>query len=383
MGQEPSATASSSSMDGATPPKSICFLIQPIVENATEDELVLRKALLAKCTALATAAEIQCVKCPSIGDVSKYDKATRIRKHHDSRAQPKYAYRYQSQIIVVFVACSAPAIMASIKQCPLRSHVFKIALNCSVATEPLRLSIADRVRLLEAGVNMFLENTNCLATAFSTLSGQVRKTVEETCVRIARGEPSESQSLDSGPHQGSEHADMTGQATLVDCPICGFADLTETQMHTHIALYHGGEENSNVDCPYCVQAHVFDFRSEFNYRRGLFNLHMHNCHGEESLREERPVRGSFAVFAWVIVRNPYTGRYLLTLEPGGLGGQFWFPAGRVDAGESLEDAAVRETMEEGGIHVRITGFVRYMMSSNTSSLRVILVRNYPSCCTRR
>ena len=57
----------------------------------------------------------------------------------------------------------------------------------------------------------------------------------------------------------------------------------------------------------------------------------------QHLQEEPPVAGSFAVFAWVIVRSPRTGRYLLTLEPRGLGGQFWFPAGRVDAGESLEE----------------------------------------------
>lgn len=40
-------------------------------------------------------------------------------------------------------------------------------------------------------------------------------------------------------------------------------------------------------------------------------------------------------------------------------GQLWYlPAGRVEAGETLIEAAKRETMEEAGIPIEITGFLR-------------------------
>ena len=38
-------------------------------------------------------------------------------------------------------------------------------------------------------------------------------------------------------------------------------------------------------------------------------------------------------------------------------GRWSFPSGYVDRGERVEDAAVRETLEETGLHVRLTGLV--------------------------
>lgn len=48
------------------------------------------------------------------------------------------------------------------------------------------------------------------------------------------------------------------------------------------------------------------------------------------------------------------GKYLLVQEKQAkVYGQWNLPAGRVDAGESIEDAAVRETKEESGFDVRL------------------------------
>ena len=60
-------------------------------------------------------------------------------------------------------------------------------------------------------------------------------------------------------------------------------------------------------------------------------------------------------FALAVVRLGY--RYLLVHER--KHGQGWYlPAGRVEAGESIVDAAVRETMEEAGIPIVCEGILR-------------------------
>jgi 8-oxo-dGTP pyrophosphatase MutT (NUDIX family) len=60
-------------------------------------------------------------------------------------------------------------------------------------------------------------------------------------------------------------------------------------------------------------------------------------------------------FALVVVRM--AGRFLLVHER--KHGQRWYlPAGRVEEGESLGDGAVRETLEETGVRVRLEGILR-------------------------
>lgn len=56
----------------------------------------------------------------------------------------------------------------------------------------------------------------------------------------------------------------------------------------------------------------------------------------------------------VLAIVPCEGRYLVVEERDGT---FYLPAGRVDPGESLLVAAVRETMEEAGIAVALEGLI--------------------------
>jgi phosphatase NudJ len=72
-------------------------------------------------------------------------------------------------------------------------------------------------------------------------------------------------------------------------------------------------------------------------------------------------------FAVVVVRKG--DRFLLVHER--KHGQLWYlPAGRVEPGESFFDAAVRETLEETGVPVRLDGLLRVEHSpSSMGSMR--------------
>jgi 8-oxo-dGTP pyrophosphatase MutT (NUDIX family) len=60
-------------------------------------------------------------------------------------------------------------------------------------------------------------------------------------------------------------------------------------------------------------------------------------------------------FALVIVRRGH--RFLLTQEKK-YGSSWSIPGGRVEPGESLADAAVREVLEETGVPIRLDGILR-------------------------
>ncbi|MER2561537.1 MAG: NUDIX hydrolase, partial [Myxococcaceae bacterium] len=52
------------------------------------------------------------------------------------------------------------------------------------------------------------------------------------------------------------------------------------------------------------------------------------------------------------------GERLLVVHEAKHGQQWWLPAGAVEPGETFEEAALRETLEESGLRVRLDGIVR-------------------------
>jgi phosphatase NudJ len=77
-------------------------------------------------------------------------------------------------------------------------------------------------------------------------------------------------------------------------------------------------------------------------------------------------------FAVAVVRRG--DRFLLVHER--KHGQLWYlPAGRVEPGESFAEAAVRETLEEAGVPVRVVGVIRveHTPRGEKARLRVVFL----------
>lgn len=72
-------------------------------------------------------------------------------------------------------------------------------------------------------------------------------------------------------------------------------------------------------------------------------------------------------FAVVVVQR---GDHFLLVHERKHGQLWYFPAGRVERGESLPAAACRETLEETGVAVRLTGVLRMEHSAFPNGARV-------------
>lgn len=75
-------------------------------------------------------------------------------------------------------------------------------------------------------------------------------------------------------------------------------------------------------------------------------------------------------FALVVVRMGH--RFLLTQEKK-YGSTWSIPGGRVEPGENLIDAAIREVLEETGVPVTVEGILRLEHSPSSSGARVRVI----------
>lgn len=166
----------------------------------------------------------------------------------------------------------------------------------------------------------------------------------------------------------ARHRDTLASATrcasgkLFTCPGCGLGGLDEVGLRRHVVLFHQCEPNIVVPCPVCAKA------------QQPLTLHLHNEHGP--LAEREPTPPPYDAFAWCVVRRPRDGKFLLVNEPAPIAGgrpRFWFPAGRVDAGETLVRAAVRECIEEASVRVKPVGVLMLLPERELRALRVVLL----------
>lgn len=147
---------------------------------------------------------------------------------------------------------------------------------------------------------------------------------------------------------------------VFSCPGCGLEELSENALHLHMQLHHSVDILKEGPCPICGK------------KDGNLAVHVHNDHGPPEERE--PPHAPFQTFSWCVCQRR-DGRFLLVNEPAGISGGrpgFWLPAGRVDRGESLQEACVREALEEAGVRVRVTGLLRLMVDGH-GTLRAIFL----------
>eukprot|EP00591_Stephanopyxis_turris_P005995 CAMPEP_0195518322 /NCGR_PEP_ID=MMETSP0794_2-20130614/12677_1 /TAXON_ID=515487 /ORGANISM="Stephanopyxis turris, Strain CCMP 815" /LENGTH=398 /DNA_ID=CAMNT_0040647265 /DNA_START=239 /DNA_END=1435 /DNA_ORIENTATION=- len=160
------------------------------------------------------------------------------------------------------------------------------------------------------------------------------------------------------------------QVGIYSCPWCDASGMTEDQVWIHGPLYHINASNDRhalmkTDCPIC------------NHVQPIMQTHIHKHHGpwarKTMLSEvQRESSNMLYAFGLVVVRHP-NGKYLLVQERFDKG--YWLPGGGVDKGELLTTAAIRETKEEGGVDIRLTGILQFQFSPqrNATRLRVIFL----------
>ncbi|UJR32025.1 hypothetical protein I4U23_019493 [Adineta vaga] len=141
------------------------------------------------------------------------------------------------------------------------------------------------------------------------------------------------------------------------CPYCKWPSLSFSQLYAHVPLYHTNETGLSVKCDVCQ-------RATRNYA-----VHLHEEHNQDI--QQTPSAAPLYAFALVVCQRKSDNRFLLVQESGSMG--FWLPGGRVEVGEQLDKAAERETLEEAGVHVKITGILKieFTPKSNMNRLRVI------------
>ncbi|ELR21251.1 hydrolase, NUDIX domain containing protein [Acanthamoeba castellanii str. Neff] len=155
------------------------------------------------------------------------------------------------------------------------------------------------------------------------------KCFQEGANMVTASEPDLLSVLATIAAQGTTAIMGDGDDEVYECPSCGLDGLTHHQLWVHHPLYHVNEPNVPTVCPLCPS----------------------------------PKKGK---------KPKYPSLLWLSFEFCNSG--FWLPGGRVDPGEDLTTAAIRETKEEAGIDVELTGILRWEWAPRRSSRDAPYVR---------
>jgi len=264
--------------------------------------------------ALAEAAGMQCAMISSTAEL-----VARLRSQDSERCA--------SMIVALGTSKedSCWPALAELQAAPPHKQIFPIVLSRTAAQD-----VQTRLKCFDTGAKMVTDCLPAVGEALSKIAG---------C--------------------------LTSQGQFA-CPVCALPGLSEEALRTHMFLHHSTEPNpENIACPICGDP--------CEGRRPNLPVHLHNSHGDPATRE--PPHAPYPAFAWNVCRRRSDGKFLLVNEPAGISGGrpgYWLPAGRVDVGESLEEAAVRECREEAGVESRVVGVLRFMVD-NMDAPRVMRV----------
>jgi len=151
---------------------------------------------------------------------------------------------------------------------------------------------------------------------------------------------------------GQSHAEPT-----YTCPYCQWPSLSFSQLYVHAPLYHTNEQALAAKCEICKRL------------TNHIGVHLQEDHIEKD--PKRPSASPLYAYALVVCQRKQDQRFLVVQESGSMG--FWLPGGRVEVGEQLDKAAERETLEEAGVKVRLTGVLKieFTPRSDINRLRII------------
>jgi 8-oxo-dGTP pyrophosphatase MutT (NUDIX family) len=198
-------------------------------------------------------------------------------------------------------------------------------------------------------------------------------------------------------HETTTAASEEAQATYYQCPYCGMDELTVQGLWTHCPLYHINYEGRSdrkaliknaswslgtIHPPSAVE----HFEPNLQHcpicstHPSALQPHIHDHHSPVATHHDRtaPTLNAFSLV--VCLQND---QILLVQERSNVG--YWMPGGHVDPGESLQAAALRETLEEAGVHIQLTGIlqIQYRPSGDRVRMRVTFLAkpcDSQGCC---
>jgi hypothetical protein len=141
------------------------------------------------------------------------------------------------------------------------------------------------------------------------------------------------------------------------CPYCQWSSLSFEQLYIHVPLYHTNSSELGGKCEIC--------------RRTTRNIGVHLHEDHQPVEHHRPGAAPLYAFALVVCRRRRDQKFLVVQESGAMG--FWLPGGRVEVGERLEQGAIRETLEEAGVKVRLMGVLKFEFTPRAEHNRLRII----------
>ena len=211
---------------------------------------------------------------------------------------------------------------------------------------------------------------------------------------------------------------QTAKRAMVRCPTCGHGGMTHAQLFGHYSLCHVAEPGGDGQCPICQRVcrrgHGFEsfakhlcakhqpenadadgdgFISKRELHGAMASTAATSTKSKKNLKSQFMAdtaavdfRSPYVAYAWLVVRRPSDGKYLMVLESAatpGCGGKpcYWLPAGKVDPGETLVEAAVRCCKRDTHVTVEPKGLLRVMLEpTEKKTVRAILYAEPAAGC---